>query len=508
MRYSSWIVAAMVLLSVAGWWISHHLTALHFQDAPASGFFADVCAPDGAAAYDCKVVVKSKWAVWPPVEPDPVSGELPGDATPVALFGWWYFTGVGLWYLLVGRCDPARRGWHLLLLVGVIAGCAVSAFYLYILLATDMPARCLWCMISHGINFLLLIGTIMLFPRKPRAGDATGSDVEAGEAPAEAAHPSGRLVLAALVAFLGMTWWETALTRAGRSAILAAQKDRESKQYQMMLHDFYRDDENLWARFESQEPATIPLRADDPRRGEGDMLLPMVVFSDFQCPACRDFAERVEKNLTADFGNLLRVYWKHLPWGTACNENSARDMHPQACAAAAAAEAARVLGGNDAFWKAHDALFARQRELAKLDYRVLAGELGLDPERFVETMASEDVKARIQEDIVLAKTLGVKATPMVYLWGRKVDRHMLMNPAFVKRISDRFQQVRNQKLAQQKWEGLSPEQRAEMLRKAEQQVQEQQVRDPNAPSPTPGETDGHDHDHGAHDGHDHSHDPQ
>jgi predicted DsbA family dithiol-disulfide isomerase/uncharacterized membrane protein len=495
----------MVVLSLVGWWISHHLTALHVQDTPPPGAFAEMCAPGDGSTYDCKVVVKTKWAVLPPFEPDPVTGKHDDAATPVALLGWWYFTGVGLWYLLIGRCDHARRGWHLLLLIAVACSCAVSAFYMYILLFGDMPAKCLWCMISHGVNFLLLIGTVLLFPRRPSGAPVDAESAGDGGARAapdveRAAHPSGRLVFATVIALFALMSWETTLVNSSKYAIKARQNELLAKQNEMLLHEFYRDDEELWARYERQEPVQIALRPDDPARGSGELLLPMVVFSDFQCPACRDFADKLEKNLVADFGGLLRVHWKHLPWGQACNEYSPKDMHPQACEAAAAAEAARVLGGNDAFWAAHDYIFAKQRNLPRMDYRALAAELGLDPERFIEAMASDAVQQRIKEDIAQAKALGVKATPMVYLWGRKVDRHMLMNPAFVRRINERFQQVRAQKLAQQKWQGLSPEERAELVRRAEQRMHEEQIKDPDAKEAPNGAGHTHDHD----DGHDHN----
>lgn len=516
MRLSSVLVGFMVLLALAGGLINMQLARMHVREAPTEGMFADVCAPQAMAGFDCKKVVKSKWSVLPPNEADPVTGEQAG--VPVAMLGWWYFTGVGLWYLLVGRCDYQRRGWHLLLLLAVVAGCLVSLFYLYILYFTPMPAKCLWCIISHGINFAVLIGTLVLLPRRPRAApaaaplvgggvivdaQAAGAPGQGGLAPApasapapvvapvvvEPAHPTGRLVAAAVVAVIAMSWCEFKMLQAEARGVMAATQKRLASACKMVVDDFYRDDEALWKRFESQTPVEVALRPDDPARGTGKMLLPMVVFSDFQCPACRDFADKLEKVINPDFDHLLHVYWKNLPLNTDCNSNALRTLHPQACEAAYAAEAARVLGGNDAFWKAHDRLFADQVKLPQFDYRALAGELDLDPDRFVETMHSDAVKERIHEDVEQARELEVRATPSIFLWGRRVDRNMLANPTFVKRIAERFQQVRQQQLAKQKWEQMSPKERAEFLRKAEEEIKAKA-------SPAPAAADGHDHDHG------------
>jgi predicted DsbA family dithiol-disulfide isomerase len=112
-----------------------------------------------------------------------------------------------------------------------------------------------------------------------------------------------------------------------------------------------------------------------------------------------------------------------------------------------------------------------------LDYTELARELGLEPEQFVRDMASEAVKARVAEDIALAKKLEVKATPAVYLWGRKVEKYMLNNAEFVERINERFVKVRNNKLAREKWKQMTPKQRAALIEAAKKKKAE--------PSPEP-----------------------
>jgi protein-disulfide isomerase len=89
-----------------------------------------------------------------------------------------------------------------------------------------------------------------------------------------------------------------------------------------------------------------------------------------------------------------------------------------------------VLGGNEAFWKAHDLLFESGRKLADFDYRGLAAQLDLDPDQFLETMDSAAVMDRIKEDIKLGIQVGVDATPAVYLSGRRVPRVAVRVPIF------------------------------------------------------------------------------
>ena len=79
---------------------------------------------------------------------------------------------------------------------------------------------------------------------------------------------------------------------------------------------------------------------------------------------------------------LVRVVYKYAALCTDCNPMLDESAHPNACKAARAAEAARVMGGNEAFWKMADRLYEHQASLAKIDYADLATEIGLDAAEF------------------------------------------------------------------------------------------------------------------------------
>ena len=102
----------------------------------------------------------------------------------------------------------------------------------------------------------------------------------------------------------------------------------------------------------------VTIDADDPRLGPADAPVRLVVFNDFQCPACRAFAHQIS-HLTEHFPGKLAIIFKHYSLGTECNEAVSVDRHPRACEAARAAEAARRQGK---FWPFHDGLFASDLE--------------------------------------------------------------------------------------------------------------------------------------------------
>jgi protein-disulfide isomerase len=178
----------------------------------------------------------------------------------------------------------------------------------------------------------------------------------------------------------------------------------------------------LYALYEQSELREIPIRPDDPVKHPDAEDGVLVIITDFQCPHCARFAKYTDDVLVPMFGDRLKIVFKHYPASTGCNPYIPRNMHPFACVASSAAEAARVLGGNDAFWKAHDLMFASRSRLgdAKRFYPELARKLGFEWEAFQKTMTSDAVLDRIREDVELAKQIKMRGTPSVYLNGRKV----------------------------------------------------------------------------------------
>jgi protein-disulfide isomerase len=132
----------------------------------------------------------------------------------------------------------------------------------------------------------------------------------------------------------------------------------------------------------------------------------LVLFSDFQCPFCSK-VEPTLAQLEKESKGALRVVWKHRPL----------PMHPNAHAAAAAAEAARAQGK---FWEMHDKLFENQQQLGPELYARLAKELRLDGARFKGAMADPKVAARIDADDKQAQSVGANGTPTMFLNCRKV----------------------------------------------------------------------------------------
>ncbi len=176
------------------------------------------------------------------------------------------------------------------------------------------------------------------------------------------------------------------------------------------------DPQRFLAVFESGVKHDIPIEPDDPMTGPSNALVRLVVFSDFQCPACRYFS-----HVTAELVERLEVrpqiIFKHFPLGMACNSFMNTDLHPRACEAAWAAEAARQQGK---FWAYHNALFTSDLNSGRTTVGSIAMELGLDLRQFESDRIGEATRMKVQSDVDLAFRLGVDATPAIFLNGRRV----------------------------------------------------------------------------------------
>jgi protein-disulfide isomerase len=150
--------------------------------------------------------------------------------------------------------------------------------------------------------------------------------------------------------------------------------------------------------------------------GPADASFQIVVFSDFQCADCARVEAQLERVLAR--GDTA-VAVRHFPLSSACNPGIPRDLHPDACRRARLAEAAGLLGGDDAYLAAHRALFALHAASGPDPADAIARATGLPRERLVEASALPEIEAIVAGDIADAVALGVTTTPMVFVNGRE-----------------------------------------------------------------------------------------
>ncbi len=158
---------------------------------------------------------------------------------------------------------------------------------------------------------------------------------------------------------------------------------------------------------------TIQQRADGPSLGATGKQFELVEFADFECPHCKDAQPLVQK-LVADFPQAHYVF-EMFPLVS---------IHPMAFKAAAYASCVSQQGGNAAFFKYADAVFAAQTELEGADgtqaLRNAVTGIGLDADKIAACAASPATKAIVESSMHLGQDLNVDETPTLFIDGRGV----------------------------------------------------------------------------------------
>ncbi|MHC4709706.1 MAG: DsbA family protein [Planctomycetota bacterium] len=391
-----WLVAAIVLLCLAGAWVSGELVRQHA--GATGGVLARICHAVQGSGVGCAGTLESPFSELRIPVPRPTrnfSITVRDVTVPVAFLGLAYFVLIGVWYVVAGHGRP----WHRVPLHVAYCGLVMSAFYMG-LMAFGAAPWCVGCIAVHTINLLLVAAVWRLDRATPSDKTVTVTTRQAVAAVAMA------LIL---VGGLWLYRRDNLGHRADRNRLLP---------YQEMVLSLQKDPAFLMREYLAQPQREIPLRQSEVMP-EGNAQL--VVFTDFECPACYCHATTIQDTLVELFGGRLTVLARHYPLCADCNDGVTETVHANACRAALAAEAARRLGGEEAFTRMHHALFENRDRLGDETYRRLARQIDLDPDLLAATMESDAVRRIVAGDIALANELGIAGTPAMFLDGRLVN---------------------------------------------------------------------------------------
>ncbi len=220
--------------------------------------------------------------------------------------------------------------------------------------------------------------------------------------------PSGR----------GLAWFAaafaatTALASGARYASVSSARREASETTQRIAEEA--------TRRSAAPPATTSPEDTPPftgryRLGPPNAPIRMVIFADFQCRECLAVEMEVRKILASHPD--VSVSMKHFPFNRDCNPMVGGKLHPNACWAARAAEAAGMLRGNEGFWQMHHWLFDRKGGFTDAELKAVLQEFGYDQAAFLKAMASDEAKNRIEADAREANLLGLYVTPLVFVNG-------------------------------------------------------------------------------------------
>ena len=164
------------------------------------------------------------------------------------------------------------------------------------------------------------------------------------------------------------------------------------------------------------KPELDKLKTDlSPSFGTAGAPVSLVVFSDFQCPNCKEEEKTLRQNLLATFPTQVRVYFKDFPL---------EQIHPWAKAAAITGRC--VYRQSPAkFWEYHDWIYEKQSDITveNLKNQVLEfanNAKDIDTLQLGRCMDTKATEAEVNASIAEAHELHVDATPTMFLNGRRL----------------------------------------------------------------------------------------
>ena len=161
-------------------------------------------------------------------------------------------------------------------------------------------------------------------------------------------------------------------------------------------------------RAEAERKRDAQLVADNLETLHGDEMSPtlgdphapftIVKFNDFRCGHCRDVEPDLVTFMSANPDYKLIV--KELPI-----------LGPHSVVAASFAVATYTIGGAEAYNVVKERLFVDEGPKTAEHFRLLASELGIDPDEVTGRMGSLEVRKHLQRNVDLAREMEIRGTP-------------------------------------------------------------------------------------------------
>lgn len=143
---------------------------------------------------------------------------------------------------------------------------------------------------------------------------------------------------------------------------------------------------------------------DDYIRGNKDANVVLVEYSDFECPFCARFHPTTQQVLD-EYGDKVALVYRQYPL----------PFHPNAQAAAEASECIAKVGGQDAFWKYADAIFAENDKLGGQispdAIKTAIGESGANAAAVQACIDSGEMTQKVTDSIAQGSAAGISGTP-------------------------------------------------------------------------------------------------
>lgn len=329
-----------------------------------------------SATVNCDIVNTSAWS------------ELMG--IPIATLSFAAYATVAMMAALAARGRETLR--PLLVGAGVIA--VLASAFLFYQSKIELGYVCAWCLRLYGVNFGILVFSLLSRPKWTIDNNAIGLAVG--------------LLIGNTVVFGGIerVYRESLLGDAPAGLVAVGNLAGESMEPAPAL--------TYTVATEDGKTATFTLDPDDAWRGPLDAKVAVVEFADLECGFCKRTNSELER-LYAAYGDRVLFVFKHFPMNPDCNDGVKNKKHRDACDAAIAATCARQQGK---FWDFENLTFKNQHQLGDEYLKTYAAAVGADPVKFAACQADPKTLASVKADAKVGASLDIHGTPRIFINGK------------------------------------------------------------------------------------------
>lgn len=148
-----------------------------------------------------------------------------------------------------------------------------------------------------------------------------------------------------------------------------------------------------------------PVSPNEHIQGNPNAKVVIVTYTDYECPFCKTFHNTMRQILSTYSRDEVAFVYRHFPIA---------QLHSKAPKEAEAAECVTEQGGNTAFWKFSDKIFATTNSndsLNPAELPMIAQAAGVDAQKFSACLASGKYTKTIDDAVAAAAKAGALGTP-------------------------------------------------------------------------------------------------
>ena len=353
----------VLMLALAGLTDAIYLSYSHYRNYTDIGY-SSFCAI--SKAINCDTVSQSPYSIFLDV-PVPVWGCL----------GYILL----LFLILASRCNRPNQTdlWNLIFIVSI--GYSLVSIALALVSTFLVGSYCIMCIVSYGINFMLMfVAWIILrrFDRRTFRLRLSGDMRFIGQHP-RIFIPGGAIMLILLASiWVGIPhYWK-----------LSSMPDASD------LNTGLTDEGAPWIGAENPE-------------------MTIVEFTDYMCFQCRKMHFHL-RQLVAEHPDRIRLVHRHFPIDHEYNPMVAEPFHAGSGKMAMIAIYAQA---KDQFWKVNDFLFDIAGEKKDFNSRIIAQFMGVEKRDVVAALNNKKLRLWLKHEIAVGLDLGITGTPTYVING-------------------------------------------------------------------------------------------